>query len=141
MGSSFDDHIQDGYLINGSRCSLNALLSNIWEIAPIVLGIPLYKFIVHPLLRGATPTTLQAMGIGMFMGVASMVSFMSIDLAGHYLDNNATCFLNDSVVPKGTTAGGQLPVSSYLLTLPFLLGTLADIFTYIAGEYAVCRLW
>ena len=70
----------------------------------------------------------------MLMAVASMVSFMSIDVAGHYLDDNVTCFLNVSVSPRGL-AGDQLPVSSYLLTLPFLLGTLADVFTNIAGEF------
>ncbi|KAL5464117.1 hypothetical protein EMCRGX_G033084 [Ephydatia muelleri] len=137
VGSSFGDHIQDRKLVSGSRCSLNTLLSNIWEIAPIILGIPLYEFIIRPLLCRAAPSTLQAMGIGMLMAVASMVSFMSIDVAGHYLDDNVTCFLNVSVSPRGL-AGDQLPVSSYLLTLPFLLGTLADVFTNIAAYQFIC---
>jgi hypothetical protein len=125
----YGTHLSDRYLIGGTKCSLNSLLDNVWDTAPIILGIPLYEFIVYPLLHCINPTTLQSMGLGMLMAIASMVSFMSIDLYGHYqMENNATCFLGTNV-----SLGSLQSVSSYSLAAPYLLGTLADIFTYIAG--------
>lgn len=137
--SSFNDHLENRYLLkdkDGSRCSLNTLLSDIYEVAPIILGIPLYEFFIYPLLCRLAPSTLQAMGVGMLMSVASMASFMSIDLSGHYLAENATCFLTNNLTSDGHShlpVSSYLPVSGYWLTAPFLLGTLADVFIYTAA--------
>ena len=63
-------------------------------------GIPLYHFIIRPLLKKTTkytPSMLTVIGAGLFIRVLGLVGMIVIETIGHLQTPNVTCMFNDII--------------------------------------------
>ena len=69
--------------------------------------IPVYRFIVYPLVGKYIPSMLKIMGIGIFLCSISTVISLAIDSIGHFYSNASHCIFDDN------TATGTIPIPIY----------------------------
>ena len=66
----------------------------------IAFGIPLYHFIIRPLLKKTTkytPSMLTLIGAGLFIQVLETVGMVVIETIGHLQTPNVTCMFNNTI--------------------------------------------
>ena len=96
------------------------------EIA--TFGIPLYHFIIRPILHNITkytPSLLKLIGFVIFFKLLGIIDMVAIEIIGHLESQNVTCMFNDnievvmslnyywSIVPLISNANGNLFFSCY----------------------------
>ena len=66
----------------------------------IVFGIPLYHFIIRPLLKKTTKYTLSMLlvvQVGLFIQILGTIGMAAIETVGHLQTPNVTCMFNDKI--------------------------------------------
>ena len=66
----------------------------------LVFGIPLYHFIIRPLLKKTTkytPSMLLVVQVGLFIQMLGTIGMAVIETVGHVQTPNATCMFNDNI--------------------------------------------
>ena len=66
--------------------------------------IPVYRFIVHPLIGKYLPSMLRIIGVGLFLCLVSTVLSLAVTSIGHFQDNASQCVFNES------GAAGIIPI-------------------------------
>ena len=69
--------------------------------------IPVYRFIVYPLVSRHIPNLLKRMGIGVFLCLVSSLISLAVDSIGHFYSNASQCIFDDN------TATGTIPIPIY----------------------------
>ena len=62
-------------------------------------GIPLYHFIIRPLLQNMTkytPSMLKVIGVSLFLSIIERIGMVTIETIGHLQTPNVTCMFNNS---------------------------------------------
>ena len=81
---------------NISNCSIN-LLSLCYSPPTItVLGIPLYEFIIYPVIRKRIPSTLTRVGFGLVLTLAHSFIPLTADIVGHIKDPSVPCIFKSN---------------------------------------------
>ena len=77
----FVRHLSD--LALSKTCSLGDLLLSELDSLPILISIPIYEFLLYPLLQKYIPTTLKRIGAGMVFAILGIASIIALDAYGH----------------------------------------------------------
>ena len=81
----FASHFQ--HLRNSKHCYSTLIEFSTSPYVVLILGIPLYELVLHPLARNWIPSTLKRAGIGAFATVIVASAALSVDMAGHAYTN------------------------------------------------------
>ena len=107
------------------------LLSEL-DYIPILVMLPIYEFLVYPLLTKYIPTTLRRIAIGFVVMMLSVAPLVVVDAYGHSISSPnstaSTCYLVNS-----TSAIQNLNIESYFIALPYTLGAIAEMLVFIGG--------
>ena len=69
--------------------------------------IPVYRFIVYPLVGKYIPSLLKMIGVGLSLCLLSTVISLAVDSIGHFYSNASHCIFDDN------TATGTIPIPIY----------------------------
>ena len=91
---------QNHMTVTGStlRCSFKDELG--FFLLTGTLGIPLYHFIIRPLLHKITkytPSMLKIIGIALFLKMIGIIGMVTIETIGHLQSSHVTCMFNDTI--------------------------------------------
>ena len=105
-----------------------------WVFNPpfIVLSIPIFEFLIYPLLsrRGLFPRTLRRIGAAICFTLVALFVFLVIDVVGHTNNEKAVCMFlyeSDSSLPK-------VKLSGWVVMVPIVLATIAEMMGNIGGK-------
>ena len=87
-------------------------------------GIPLYHFIIRPLIKKTTkytPSMLTIIGAGLFIHVLGTVGMVVIETIGHLQTPNVTCMFNDNM-------NEVMSLNYYWTMIPLMLQVVGTIF-------------
>ena len=90
-------------------------------------GIPLYHFIIRPLIKKTTkhtPSMLTLIGAGLFIHFLGPVGMVVIETIGHLQTPNVTCMFNDNI-------NDVIALNYYWSMIPHLLGMVGLVFCVI----------
>ena len=73
--------------------------------------IPVYRFIVYPLVGKYIPSLLKMIGVGLSLCLLSTVISLAVDSIGHFYSNASHCIFDDN------TATGTIPIPIYWVLL------------------------
>ena len=73
--------------------------------------IPVYRFIVYPLVGKYIPSLLKMIGVGLSLCLLSTVISLTVDSIGHFYSNASHCIFDDN------TATGTIPIPIYWVLL------------------------
>ena len=96
----------------------------------IVCAVPLYEFLIHPVMRNYIPTTLTRTGIGVILYILSCIALFTIDLAGHEKDTNGTNYT--CLYDEATEEVNHLHINPLWAMLPAGLNGLGIFFNLTA---------
>ena len=65
-----------------------------FHVAPIIL-VPLYRFILYPLVHKYNPSILKRIGMGLFLCFVVAVIDLNVISIGHFYSNASQCIFND----------------------------------------------
>lgn len=115
------------------QCISEYAVSTLSSNFTILLIIPLYEFIVYPLLRRYVLRILRRIGLGMVLALAGTVGMLLMDTLGHYHSGVGQCMLfrydfRDSSAPSplNFTPGFLIPL--------IFVSTLGEIFVFIPSK-------
>ena len=94
-----------------------------------VILIPVYRFILFPLLKNKLPNFLKRIGAGIFLVFINSLLNLTLHTIGHTHSNSTQCMFDTSSVPANT-----LPISPYWLLIP-------DIVASVGSLLIVCTAW
>ena len=104
---------------------------------PILIFLPIYEFLVYPLLSKYIPTTLRRIAVGfVILMVAVDGPLLVVDAYEHSISslNSSTCFLvNSSSVIQ------NLNIESSFLALPYTFAAIAEMLVFIGGMVSNAR--
>ena len=114
----------------------------------IVIAIPLFEWLIYPLFarRNCFPSTLKRIGAAICVSLAAAAIFFILDIVGHHgiiAVNNSSVAINSSDTEHPlcmflTTADdgheNGLQVSGWLLLLPIILDSIAEMIGNIGGK-------
>ncbi len=81
-----------------SACYASATIDNL-RTHVIILGVPLYHFLIHPFVRNFVPTILRRLILGFIMTTLSLLAMTILEAVGHALTNpkvDLSCVLTAS---------------------------------------------
>ena len=93
----------------------------------LTFGIPLYHFIIRPIIKKTTkytPSMLTIIGAGLFIQVLGPVGMVVIDTIGHLQTPNVTCMFNDNI-------NEVMSLNYYWIIIPLTLRVIGSIFCVI----------
>ena len=93
----------------------------------ITFGIPLYHFIIRPIIKKTTkytPSMLTLIGAGFIIHVLRPVGMVVIETIGHLQTPNVTCMFNDNI-------NEVMALNYYWTMIPHLLGIVGLVFCVI----------
>ena len=109
------------------------LQSSICYIAAIIL-IPVYQFIVYPLIKRYVPTMLKIMGAGIFLCLVTTMVKLVVSSVGHFYINASHCVFDDKAATE------TIPIPLYwVLIVEFVNGvgvliTLCSLFQFVMAQ-------
>ena len=108
------------------------------RVLPAVLGIPLYHFLLYPLiLYRYNIRMLKILGAGMLSSLVSVIAYCAIDLTGHVImdsNNTSSCFLSNLTHPA------IIPINYKWLAIPELLHEVAFVVVKIKSlEFIIAQ--
>ena len=118
---------QNHMMVNGSilRCLFKDGASFILQTA--TLGIPLYHFIIRPLLHKitkSTPSMLKLIGIAHFLNILACIGMVAIETIGHLETPNVTCMFNDTI-------NKAMSLNYYWTIIPQVLQGFGGVFAFL----------
>ena len=102
--------------------------------ATAFLLIPIYRFIVYPLVGKHVPSMLKIMGMGLLLCLVTMVTKFAIDSTEHFYSNASHCIFDG----KGAT--GTIPIPLYwVLIIEIVNGigvvvTMCSLFEFVMAQ-------
>ena len=126
------------------HCSfpLNDWAFNVWTI---LIAIPIFDQCVYPFLRQFAPNMLKRFGISYILLIISTGVLCVFEIVGHIAqDSNqssnpaANCMF-DTTFREQHKCGDHrdhfvLPLSAYLVLVPVVMGSIAEIFLKVTGQ-------
>ena len=104
------------------------------EIATV--GIPLYHFIIRPLLHKITkytPSMLKLLGVAFFLKLLGVIGMIVIETIGHLQTPNVTCMFNKNIEVV-------MSLNYYWTIIPLVLKTVGDlIFLLVFNEFILAQ--
>ena len=104
------------------------------EIATV--GIPLYHFIIRPLLHKITkytPSMLKLLGVAFFLKNLEVIGMIAIETIGHLQTPNVTCMFNTNIEVV-------MSLNYYWTIIPLVLKTVGDlIFLLVVNEFILAQ--
>ena len=94
-----------------------------------VILIPVYRFVLFPLLKNKLPNFFNRAGAGIFLVFIRPLLYLTLDTIGHTHSNSTQCMFDTSSVPANT-----LPISPYWLLIP-------DIVASVGRSLIACISW
>ena len=91
----FSDHVNS----NNISCFGYQAISNYFSFFTVVCAVPLYEFLIHPVMHYYIPTMLTRFGIGIIFYILSCVALFTIDLIAHGMETesiNYTCIFDEA---------------------------------------------
>ena len=113
----------------GKFCTLGSLFTS--ENLLILIGIPIYEFVLFPVFRNHTPIIVKRIGIGILMDTAAVLSALVLDWYIN-LENHSQLQTTQCILEHNVTAGST---SSAFIVIPMALDTIAELLVAIAGNY------
>ena len=111
-------------------------LTDIATYLTAVILIPVYRFVLYPLLINKLPNFLKRVGAGLLLVFISSLLNLTLDTIGHTHSNSTQCMFDTSSVPANT-----LPISPYWLLIPdILIGVGCLLINSTVLEYAVAQI-
>ena len=111
----------------------------------IVIAIPLFEWLIYPLFarRNCFPSTLKRIGAAICVSLAAAAIFFILDIVGHHgiivVNNSSVSSVAErpicmflTTVDDGHENG--LQVSGWLLLLPIILNSIAEMIGNIGGK-------
>ena len=93
----------------------------------VVLLIPVYQFIVYPLLHKHIPSLLKRIGAGLVLGIVGSLLDLTLDTVGHINSNNTQCMFD---TPH--------PGSANTLSIPLYWPLISDIVIAFGAVLVSC---
>ena len=123
VGSAFAfDETYDQFSLHAIKTTtpmvgcLGQMQNSIICIATFIL-IPVYRFIVYPLIKKHIPSMLKIIGAGIFLCLLTTVTKLLIESIGHFYSNASHCIFDDKA------ATGTIPIPLYwVLIVEFVKG-------------------
>lgn len=113
----------------GKFCTLGSLFTS--ENLLILIGIPIYEFVLFPVFRNHTPIIVKRIGIGILMDTTAVLSALVLDWYIN-LENHSQLQTTQCILEHNVTAGST---SSAFIVIPMALDTIAELLVAIAGNY------
>ena len=111
-------------------------LTDIATYLTAVILIPVYRFVLYPLLKNKLPNYLKRAGAGLLLVFISSLLYLTLDTVGHTHSNTTQCMFNTSSVPANT-----LPISPYWLLIPdIVIGFGYLLINITAIEFALAQI-
>ena len=98
----------------------------------IVLSIPIFEFLIYPLIsrRGLFPRTLRRIGAAICVTLIALSIFLVLDVVGHSRNEQTVCmFLSE---PDSSLT--RLKLSGWVVMVPIVLATIAEMMGNIGGK-------
>ena len=86
--------------------------------------IPVYRFIVHPLIGKYLPNMLRITGVGLFLCLVSTVLSLAVTSIGHFQDNASQCIFNES------GAAGTIPIPIHWVLIIDAVNGVGNLFVF-----------
>ena len=124
----FTDHFQV-HLISTTALNFECIdnLQKIIYYSIAVLLIPMYQFIVYPLLHKHIPSLLKRIGAGLVLGIVGSLLDLTLDTVGHINSNNTQCMFD---TPH--------PGSANTLSIPLYWPLISDIVIAFGAVLVSC---
>lgn len=100
----------------------------------IIIGIPVYEFVIYPLFHNYIPSMLKRVGIGIAVAVVSIFVQLMIDVVGHAktdLQSNQTLCIFSS-------GNATLNIDYQWTVLPYILNGFVRMLIYISSFEFIC---
>ena len=109
----------------GKFCTLGRLFAS--QNLLILMGIPIYEFVIYPVFRNYTPLIMTRIGIGIIVDIAAVLSALVLDWYINLSNYSPTtqCILGYNVTTGST--------SSAFIAIPEALDATAELLVAIAG--------
>ena len=102
-------------------------------------GIPLYYFILRPLLQNVTkytPSMLKVIGVAFFLNIIGTIGMVTIETIGHLQTPNATCMFNKNSSHFKT----ELSLNYYWTMIPIIWNTIGTlVFDLVINEFIIAQ--
>ena len=91
----FSQHINS----NNIPCYAYQAMNTYMPYFTIMCAVPLYEFLVHPVMYNYIPTSLIRFGLGFIIQILSCIALLTIDFVGHGKPGgtNSTCVYDESM--------------------------------------------
>ena len=139
----FVNHLDESSSLFGDNdCFSTKFLYWVFNPPFIVIAIPLFEWLIYPLFarRNCFPSTLKRIGAAICVSLAATAIFFILDIVGHH-GIIVVINSNDTELPLCmflTTADdgheNGLQVSGWLLLLPIILNSIAEMIGNIGGK-------
>ncbi len=135
----FSDHLKGDPSISENSTLLNTFVGATVDYLPydiILISIPVYLFLVRPVLRIRTPTTLKRVVLGSLIALVSISIILGIEIAGYTSIENkesAMCLFT-----AGNSSQNTFDIDYRWLFIPNALTGLADVVAAAALLEFVC---
>ena len=140
VGSAFDfSERYDQFALHAIQSTtpmvgcFDQLQNSVCQVATIIL-IPVYRFIVYPLIKNYIPSMLKIMGAGIFVCLLTLVVKLVVSSIGHFYSNASHCIFDDKA------ATGTIPIPLYwVLIVESVNGvgvvmTLCSLFEFVMAQ-------
>lgn len=139
-------HMNGSFIVPNTDKTCSFSDSSVWvfNIATILIAIPILNQCVFPFLREYTPNMRKRIGVGYVMTILSPFILLIISIVGYAQlssrgeSGNATMscmFVQNST---NSSSNVKLPINSLFTLLPHLTVSLAEMFAIVAGKLAQC---
>ena len=98
----------------------------------VVCAVPLYEFLIRPVMRNYIPTTLTRIGMGVILNILSSVALFTIDLVGHERETSGTNYNSTCLYDEATQEVNRLHINPLWAMLPAGLNGLGIFFNFTA---------
>jgi len=127
--TSFLNHTATLTVLEGfTSCLLR--LRYVFSYTLIVVSVPVYHFLVYPLLYKYSPSMLKRTGIGLLITFTSLLSYLVMDVVGHAESPGVGCMFNDTI---NLTSSTHLQISSAWVLIPQLLIGVGDMLAFVSS--------
>ena len=136
---SFFEHMEFKHFFRRlSACTNEYLVTNSVSIVTFTLCIPLYEFLVYPLLRNYIPPTKVRIALGFIVSLLGLSALLAIDVAGHLhavSPDSSVCMFYDA--DKGQ---GKIEIHPLLLIPVIIVMAFGEMLVFISTlEFIVAQ--
>ena len=122
------------------HCTGRFLIGSFSYPLTLALSVPIYEFVILPILRYRTLSMLKRMGVGLVLSLLGVLCLFIMDFSGHAkasfksMPVETECLLYSNNTVQDWTSGSLIPLDPRYLILPSILVALGEMQVYIPSK-------